>query len=350
MKTILFTLLTVTTFFLHAQTTYTYTGTGNWTDTGNWSPSYPGSVIDQNDELIISTGSEVTVTTITIIRGTLTNNGILDINSLFTNHGSTINENSITSGILGQFINEGTVTNNGQYTNGGTFINNSSLNNNGIFQNNFILSGNNTSHTNNFNLSSILSPNDGSNSTSGIGTYTFGGNVTFLSSANLNSDIRNTSEVDLINITGSATLSGTLSISLLDDYDPPIGTNYTILTAASIQGTFTSISYSPLANNKIFQINYTNTNVTLTVIDKTAAPFIYSGTGNWTDQNNWTPAYPGTIIDQNIEIVNRGTLTINSSVTNNGSITNEETITNTSLFTNEGTICLLYTSPSPRDA
>ncbi|MDY8136571.1 T9SS type A sorting domain-containing protein [Aquimarina sp. 2201CG5-10] len=349
MKIYLFTLLSILTFFTQAQTTFTYTGTGDWTDQGNWSPSYPGTTINAQDEVIISAGADVALIVVTI-NGTLTNNGTLESRSTFTNNGTIINEGLITNRSF--FTNEGTITNNGQWNNSSIFINNSMLTNNGTFQNNAFLYGDNTTHTNDFNLSQLFSP--GNSASPDVGTYVFDSNATFLSSANVTADIRSVSEVDLVQVASTATLSGTLNVNLLDSYDPVIGTTYTILTANSVNGTFNTINYPTLVGNKAFEISYTATSVILTVV---RTPFVYTGTGDWTDQGNWSPSYPGTTINAQDEVIisagadvalivvtingtltNNGTLESRSTFTNNGTITNEGLITNRSFFTNEGNI------------
>ncbi len=54
--------------FIKAQTTYTFTGPGNWLDTASWSPSYPGTKINTGDTVII--------------------NGDIDINTFISNAGT----------------------------------------------------------------------------------------------------------------------------------------------------------------------------------------------------------------------------------------------------------------------
>lgn len=88
---------------------------------------------------------------------------------------------------------------------------------------------------------------------------------------------------------------------------------------------------------------------------KAQTVFTYTGTGDWTDQENWSPSYPGTtialgdtvIISEGADVVsntvtNNGTLTINgtytsrSSIRNNGTFINENSYNNSSFFNNNG--------------
>jgi hypothetical protein len=66
--------------------------------------------------------------------------------------------------------------------------------------------------------------------------------------------------------------------------------------------------------------------------------YTYNGTGNWTDESNWSPSYPGTTIPSGITVENpSGNLTINTPIINNGTILNNGTLTiSGGTFTNDG--------------
>ncbi|GAA3513736.1 hypothetical protein GCM10022393_29430 [Aquimarina addita] len=280
MKTITFLFFAFISFYQYSQTTYTYTGVGDWNTEENWSPNYPGTTIEFEDEAIISEGSEVLISSV-IINGTLINRGILENNSTITNNGTLINQNRYTSKsflnnngtIFNEntfnnnsfLINEGSITNNGQLNNNSFFVNNSDLFNNDIFVNNAIINGVNTAHTNDFELSQIFSPGD--SSSPAIGTYTFGDDLTISRPAFISSHIGSISDTDLIQVNGVATLSGSLSIILLNDYDPEIGTNYTILNANTIQNTFDTVDFPDLGTDKEFRIIYNTDSVIVEVVD-----------------------------------------------------------------------------------
>lgn len=273
MKQILLILFTIFTFSIQAQTTYTYNGIGNWTDQANWSPSYPGTTLAATDEIIITVGSEVvalyyTINGKLINRGKLTNNsfatnngtvinlGTFQSNSFFKNNSIFTNQNIFQSGSFfdnyGTFNNEGTLTNSSIGTNSGTinntgvFIINSSFHNNDIILNdgsiviNSTLSGNNTSHSNNFNLTNGLSP--GKTNSLKLGTYVFDADLFFENNAKLYIDI-NSTENDLVTVSNVATLNGRLDVTLLEDYNPVIGSEFTILTANTITGTFSTLNF-----------------------------------------------------------------------------------------------------------
>ena len=73
-----------------------------------------------------------------------------------------------------------------------------------------------------------------------FGTLTVEGNYTQTADGVLLIRIGGPSQFGQLAITGSATLAGTLEISLLDDYVPAIGTSFQILTFAEYAGGFTT--------------------------------------------------------------------------------------------------------------
>ena len=67
-----------------------------------------------------------------------------------------------------------------------------------------------------------------------------------------------------LSATGAATLGGTLTFATEGGYLPPIGTEYTIVKAAIITGTFATVNGAQLPNRK-YVLSYTSTSVTATV-------------------------------------------------------------------------------------
>lgn len=63
-------------------------------------------------------------------------------------------------------------------------------------------------------------------------------------------------EYDRIDLTGSATLSGALRVRLTSGFDPPVGSRFTVLTAANgISGRF-DVAYFPGLAGRFFRIDY----------------------------------------------------------------------------------------------
>ncbi|QXP80547.1 MULTISPECIES: T9SS type A sorting domain-containing protein [Winogradskyella] len=146
------------------------------------------------------------------------------------------------------------------------FYNDGTLNNTGTYINKSSLYGNNNIHTSDFVNIKNLTPGSNSNS---IETYNFDANLSLTSSATLTTEIESTIEVDLVNVNETATIGGKLKVNLLEDYDPTIGTTYTILQANAITGTFSSIEYPDLGTDKEISITYNTDNIVLEVVEST---------------------------------------------------------------------------------
>jgi hypothetical protein len=73
-------------------------------------------------------------------------------------------------------------------------------------------------------------------------------------------------EYDRAAITGAATLAGTLSINLINAYEPNVGDTFTIMTFGSHSGDFTTVTGTSIPNGKMFQKNTNATNVVLQVV------------------------------------------------------------------------------------
>ncbi len=69
---------------------------------------------------------------------------------------------------------------------------------------------------------------------------------------------------DLLGVTGNVTLDGTLDLSLLDEFTPAIGQSITIISAASISGTFDTITGVNAAGNLALAVRYNSSTVTVT--------------------------------------------------------------------------------------
>ena len=71
-------------------------------------------------------------------------------------------------------------------------------------------------------------------------------------------------EYGQLSATGAVTLGGTLTFATAEGYLPPIGTEYTIVKAATVTGTFATVNGSQLPNRQ-YMLSYTPTSVTATV-------------------------------------------------------------------------------------
>lgn len=206
----------------------------------------------------------------------LLNNGIINTEGVFVAVGTDfINNNQISnSGTLSIFVasgatNNGTIINNNTFSNGALFTNNNTLTNNGVLNgntsitNNGVLNGTNTSHTSMFNNQSELKPG------SSPGTYTFDSTFTQDTNGTLFIEIAGTTPgtaYDQVLINSGANLGGTLQVSLLNGYTPLLNDAFDILISQFTSGTFDTLQLPSLSAGLEWEISYTTTTVTLTVV------------------------------------------------------------------------------------
>jgi hypothetical protein len=289
-KTILITLIYfLTTFAITAQTTYTYTSAdtnGLWEDVTKWAPSYPGTTINSSDEviidgyanisgsLVITNNGTITITSIGTIRNDygIVNYGNLNISGyIYNNLGFTTNYGTIEISSGGNLINYGGVTNatSGIIYNFGNIYH--PYSNVGMISNSGTISGTGY-HTENFSNNGVLSPRSALNP---IGVYTIGtasspsitsDTYTHYNNATLLIELESTTSYDKLTInsgTGSiASLSGTLTVNLLNGFTPTVGDTFTILTVGTVTGVFDTTN---LPSGYIWNITYNASNVILEV-------------------------------------------------------------------------------------
>jgi fibronectin-binding autotransporter adhesin len=73
-------------------------------------------------------------------------------------------------------------------------------------------------------------------------------------------------QFDLLNVTGTATLGGTLNIGLLKNFVPAVGDTFAILVAKSVTGVFATVNGTKINDSEHFTVTYNSDNVTLTVV------------------------------------------------------------------------------------
>jgi hypothetical protein len=79
-------------------------------------------------------------------------------------------------------------------------------------------------------------------------------------------------QADQLNSTGTCTLAGTLSVSVVNGYVPSLGDSFAVVRCISIVGTFDTESLPPLPSPLFFQVVYDTTNVPNTVNVVVAGP------------------------------------------------------------------------------
>ncbi|MGA8492947.1 MAG: hypothetical protein WB711_21170 [Terriglobales bacterium] len=73
-------------------------------------------------------------------------------------------------------------------------------------------------------------------------------------------------QFNVLNVSGTATLNGTLNIKLLNNFVPLIGATFEILTARKLTGTFATVNGTKINDSEHFTVTYNSDNVTLTVV------------------------------------------------------------------------------------
>jgi fibronectin-binding autotransporter adhesin len=73
-------------------------------------------------------------------------------------------------------------------------------------------------------------------------------------------------QFNVLAVTGTATLGGTLNIGLLKNFVPLIGAEFEILTAKHVSGTFATVNGIKINSSEHFTVTYNSENVTLTVV------------------------------------------------------------------------------------
>jgi hypothetical protein len=98
------------------------------------------------------------------------------------------------------------------------------------------------------------------------GTFTITGDYTAQSTAVHDMEIASTSSYDIINVSGIATLGGTLNVSLLNSFVPNIGDQFTLMTYGSKTGTFPTVNLPSLPAGRFWHLIYNPTNIVLEVL------------------------------------------------------------------------------------
>jgi fibronectin-binding autotransporter adhesin len=122
----------------------------------------------------------------------------------------------------------------------------------------------------------------------------FGGDLAFGSTASAQIELGGTtpgSEYDVLDVSGAASLAGTLEVSLLGGYEPAIGDTFDIITAAGgIDGTF-DIESLPDLSGLLWSVDYEPNKVVLEAIAEFTADFDRDRDVDGDDLTIWQSAY-----------------------------------------------------------
>jgi T5SS/PEP-CTERM-associated repeat protein len=118
------------------------------------------------------------------------------------------------------------------------------------------------------NSGGIVAPgNTGVAGDTGVGNLTVNGNLTFNAGSTLAVQLASAASGDRVTVSGNAAAGGNLSVSLLAGFKPARTDTFTVLTGASVTGTFANLNpfglISSTDNGWAFTAAYTGTAVTL---------------------------------------------------------------------------------------
>src|SRR5690606_27381211 len=106
------------------------------------------------------------------------------------------------------------------------------------------------------------------------GTLTVGGGVTFDSGSFFDVELGGLTpgaQYDKLMVGGTASLGGTLNVSLLPGFTPEIGNTFTVLSAANVTGTFANV-IGPNVGGSPWQVAYNSNSVVLSLGDPLPPP------------------------------------------------------------------------------
>jgi len=108
-----------------------------------------------------------------------------------------------------------------------------------------------------------ITPADSSTAT---GSLSVTGNYTQGSKGALDINLAATTQFNTLNVTGKATLGGTLNIGLLNGFVPAPNSTFKVLTCSSRSGTFATVNGTAINGSEHFVVQYNSKNVTLQVV------------------------------------------------------------------------------------
>jgi Secretion system C-terminal sorting domain len=281
------TLLLIAMLFIARPSIYAYTFQlpGNWNDPTRWD-SYPGTNFNGDVYIAANCNMNVTVTmnccgSLQVNSGrTLTiNSGVTyNCNGGMVNMGTVNNSGSVVLGGFlsylentGQFNNTGSFNNqyltiynrsSGIFRNTGTYINgsNGSINNEGSFVNTGIYKG-----TGNFqgNFTNSSGGRVAPGNSPGNMRFSFG--YTNNTGSMLDIELGGTDigvTYDNIDVFATATMGGTLRVTLVNGFVPVPGQSFVLVNASTLIGSFSTLSL-PVVAGVSWSVSYTGTSVIL---------------------------------------------------------------------------------------
>ncbi len=124
------------------------------------------------------------------------------------------------------------------------------------------------------------------------------GSYTQSATGRLAIEIGGAGQNDRLSVSGAASLAGTLAVTLLNNYSPPVGASFTVLQAATAAGAFASTSFPSLSGGRSFQAIVQGGAVLVRVVGPCNGDINGDGMVNFADLNVCLAGY-GTLYDFN---------------------------------------------------
>ena len=182
------------------------------------------------------------------------------------------------------------------------------------------LLGNGGTITANVSMSGTLSPGDAPGAAGALGIV---GNYAQLSAGVFQLELGGLvpgSQFDLLNVSGTTSLSGTLDISLINSFFPAVGNTFTFLTSTGgVSGIFGTVNGLNIGGGEILNVIYGSNFVELSTGYSSTTDLWNGGTGVWSNGSQWSigvpqPAFDTIIYSGGNDVVsmNVGSATVNS--------------------------------------
>ena len=198
-----------------------------------------------------SSGTTSVLTGSLALESTATNSGTITIAP-----GTTLSVNSYTQTAGSTVLDGGTINGGILSINGGA------------------LTGSGTINANITNASHVIPGDSGT-----AGTLTINGNYTQSTNGSLNIAVGGTtagSQYDQLDVNGTATLGGTLGITLIDGFTPTLGQTFTVVTSSPLSSTFGTINQSLITGPVTFQPTYSSSSVVLVAEESSTTSLVSS--------------------------------------------------------------------------
>ena len=106
------------------------------------------------------------------------------------------------------------------------------------------------------------------------------------------------SQFDLLNVSGTTSLSGTLDISLINSFFPAVGDTFTFLTSTGgVSGIFGTVNGLNIGGGEILNVIYGSNFVELSTGYSSTTDLWNGGTGVWSNGSQWSIGVPQPAFD-----------------------------------------------------